>query len=82
MKVVKIFHVPSYDDPRLPNFTRPIPNLKGNQKLFEFQVVYKLKGNKHHYMHIFGVDEIDAYTKATETIKRQQNLTNVRNRKG
>lgn len=71
MKVVKIFHVPSYDDPRLPNFThRPTPTLKGNQKLFEFQVVYKLKGNKHHYMHIFGIDEIDVYTKAKTVINR------------
>lgn len=70
MKVIKIFHVPSYDDPRLPNFTPPALTLKGNQKLFEFQVVYKLKGNKHHYMHIFGVDEIDAYTKAKTVINR------------
>jgi len=72
MKIVKILQTPTHDDPRLPNFNRPTPTLKGNQKVLEFQVVYKLKGNKHHRMHVFGIDEIDAYTRATEVIKQHK----------
>jgi hypothetical protein len=56
-----------FDDPRMPLFSD-----KNLQKVYEFEVVYKLKGNKHHRINVFAIDEMSAYTKATEAIKKHK----------
>ena len=49
--------------------------LEDDNRLKAWEVVYKLKGNKHHMMNVFGKDEIEAYQRAIEVIKNLKKET-------
>jgi hypothetical protein len=63
MKIIKILKI------------KPFTHLENDTRIKGWEVVYKLKGNKHHMMNVFGKDEIEAYQRAVEVIKNLKKET-------
>jgi len=58
MKIIKIEREPPHT--YLPNDTR----------LGMYHITYKMKGNKHHKMTVFATNEMQAFTRAIESINK------------
>lgn len=59
-----------------------VKNMDGTAKFYvndlqikPYDVTYKLKGNKHHLMTVFGKDELEAYTTAFSKINNLKEET-------
>jgi hypothetical protein len=59
MKILKIERIP------------PHTHLHGDDtRIGTYNITYKLKGNKHHTMTVFGTNEMQAFTRALEALNR------------
>jgi hypothetical protein len=58
MKIIRVVKIPAHT------------YLENDNRLKAWEVVYKLKGNKHHRMQVFAYDQLGAYTRAVEVGRR------------
>lgn len=52
----------------------PFNHLENDTRLKAFDITYKLKGNKHHYMTVFATEEVQAIAKAMQAYETNQGV--------